>query len=121
VAPLASDGDTCQRPANSVGHQDVASSARDAGARSEGDDHRGGKADDRDGDHYALDPHDAEADLWAFRLGLKRPKVASLRVIRPEVEQRPPPSPERPLSVADLEEAWTREALSDEPRSLGKP
>jgi tetratricopeptide (TPR) repeat protein len=62
----------------------------------------------RDGDHYALDPHDAEADLWAFRLGLKRPKVASLRVVRPEVEQRPPQSPEKPLSVADLEEAWTQ-------------
>jgi hypothetical protein len=26
---------------------------------------------DRDGDLYALDPHDAETDLWAFRLGLR--------------------------------------------------
>jgi len=60
----------------------------------------------RDGDHYALDPHAAEADLWAFRLGLKQPKVASLRVVRPENKRRPPPSPERPLTVGDLKEAW---------------
>lgn len=25
----------------------------------------------RDGDHYSLDPYDDEADLWAFRLGLR--------------------------------------------------
>ena len=31
----------------------------------------------RDGDLYALDPHDHEADLWAFRLGLRPPKGAS--------------------------------------------
>ena len=60
----------------------------------------------RDGDHYALDPHDAEADLWAFRLSLKQPKTASLRVVRPEAERRPVPWPESPLRVADLEEAW---------------
>lgn len=27
----------------------------------------------RDGDHYTLDPHDAELDLWVFRLGLRPP------------------------------------------------
>lgn len=30
----------------------------------------------RDGDAYYLDPHDDELDLWAFRLGLRPPKVA---------------------------------------------
>lgn len=58
----------------------------------------------RDGDLYALDPHDAEADLWAFRLGLRPPKRAPLRVIRPNAG--PLPSVDAPLMVAHLEEAW---------------
>jgi len=58
----------------------------------------------RDGDLYALDPHDDEADLWAFRLGLRPPRGAALRVVRPE--PRPLPSPDSPLSVAHLDEAW---------------
>ena len=37
----------------------------------------------RDGDHYALDPHDDDADLWAFRLGLRPPKVPRLSVVPP--------------------------------------
>jgi hypothetical protein len=58
----------------------------------------------RDGDLYALDPHDAEADLWAFRLGLRPPKAAALRVVRQDVG--PLPSVETPLTVAHLDEAW---------------
>ena len=58
----------------------------------------------RDGDRYALDPHDAEADLWAFRLGLRPPKAPALRVVRPESE--PLPAPGEPLTVAQLDAAW---------------
>jgi hypothetical protein len=60
----------------------------------------------RDGERYALDPYDEEADLWAFRLGLKQPRVPSLRVVRPEVEWGPLPSSSSPLTVAHLDEAW---------------
>jgi hypothetical protein len=58
----------------------------------------------RDGECYALDPHDDEADLWAFRLGLRPPKVAPLRVVRPDPE--PLPSLDSPLRMAHLDEAW---------------
>ena len=58
----------------------------------------------RDGDRYALDPHDDDADLWAFRLGLRSPKAAALQVVRPD--PRPLPTPDQPLAVADLDEAW---------------
>lgn len=58
----------------------------------------------RDGDFYALDPHDEDADLWAFRLGLRPPKAPSLRLVRPG--PGPLPSPESPLTVAQLDEAW---------------
>lgn len=58
----------------------------------------------RDGDLYALDPHDAEADLWAFRLGLRLPKAAALRVVQPV--PGPLPSVHAPLTVAHLDEAW---------------
>ncbi|MDQ3369164.1 MAG: hypothetical protein M3680_27375 [Myxococcota bacterium] len=61
----------------------------------------------RDGDRYALDPHDAELDLWAFRLGLRPPKVArpapSPPPVRPPCEQR--------LSVAELDTAWRNASL----------
>ncbi|MBI2392265.1 MAG: hypothetical protein HYV09_21940 [Deltaproteobacteria bacterium] len=30
----------------------------------------------REGDRYALDPHDDDLDLWAFRLDLRPPRVA---------------------------------------------
>jgi hypothetical protein len=56
----------------------------------------------RDGDRYALDPNDHEADLWAFRLGLRPPKVP--RVVKPA--PKPVPSPDAPLTVAILDEAW---------------
>ena len=58
----------------------------------------------RDGDLYALDPHDHEADLWAFRLGLRPPKAAALPAVRTDVV--PLPSPDQPLTVAHLDEAW---------------
>ena len=58
----------------------------------------------RDGDRYALDPHDDEADLWAFRLGLRPPMAPVLRLARPD--PGPLPSPDHPLTVAHLDEAW---------------
>ncbi len=58
----------------------------------------------RDGDVYALDPHDHEADLWAFRLGLRPPKVPRLQVVRPE--PGPLPSAEEPLTAPVLDEVW---------------
>jgi len=45
----------------------------------------------RDGDLYALDPFDDEADLWAFRLGLMPPKVSLPRVARPDPATLPRP------------------------------
>ncbi len=58
----------------------------------------------RDGDHYSLDPHDDEADLWTFRLGLRPPKAVPLRVVRPEAG--PVPSLDEPLTIEHLDEAW---------------
>lgn len=58
----------------------------------------------RDGDRYALDPHDDEVDLWAFRLGLRPHKAARLRVVKPEPE--PLPSADEPLAIGHLDEAW---------------
>jgi hypothetical protein len=58
----------------------------------------------RDGDLYALDPHDHDTDLWAFRLGLRPPRAAPLRVVRPE--PGPLPSLHEPLTVAQLDVAW---------------
>jgi hypothetical protein len=57
----------------------------------------------RTGDLYALDPHDGEAGLWAFRLGLQPPKPPPLRLV-PE----PLPGLEEPLTLAELDEAWRR-------------
>lgn len=58
----------------------------------------------RDGERYALDPHDAKLDLWAFRLGLRPPKRTPIRVVRPE--PAPLRGPNVPLTVAELDEAW---------------
>ncbi len=58
----------------------------------------------RDGDDYSLDPHDEELDLWAFRLGLRPPKVPMLRPVPPPPE--PLPGPEVPLASSELEEAF---------------
>jgi len=58
----------------------------------------------RDGDRYALDPHDDEVDLWAFRLGLRPPRAIALQMVRPD--PAPLPSPDEPLTIAALDEAW---------------
>ena len=58
----------------------------------------------RDGDHYALDPHDDEADLWAFRLGLRPPRARPLEVPRPD--SGPLRTVDEPLTVPELDEAW---------------
>jgi hypothetical protein len=58
----------------------------------------------REGDLYAVDPHDQETDLWAFRLGLRPPATPSLRVVRPAPE--PLPEPGAPLRPELLVEAW---------------
>ncbi|MBW2524852.1 MAG: hypothetical protein JRI23_11780 [Deltaproteobacteria bacterium] len=65
----------------------------------------------RDGDRYELDPHDAELDLWAFRLGLRPPRVPALRVVRPPPE--PLPGPDAPLTVAELKEAFSSAWLAN--------
>lgn len=54
----------------------------------------------RDGDLYALDPYDAELDLWAFRLGLRSPRVAG-----------------PPASLADPAELQTRIQAEDARRA----
>ena len=63
----------------------------------------------RDGDFYSLDPHDDDLDLWAFRLGLRPPKVPRFEIIRPE----PPPLPgiDVPLSLEELDVAWKNARL----------
>lgn len=62
----------------------------------------------RNGDVYELDPHNDEADLWAFRLGLRPPKTPPLRVIESETEREPLPGTEEPLTIDELAEAWQR-------------
>lgn len=63
----------------------------------------------REGDLYHLDPHDDELDLWAFRLGLRPPKVPRLAVVRPDPS--PLPGSDVPLTAQDLDEAWTGAGL----------
>jgi len=58
----------------------------------------------RDGDSYALDPHDDEVDFWLFRLGLRPARSAPLRVA-PNASV-PLPSADQPLTVAALDEGW---------------
>lgn len=61
-------------------------------------------------DRYALDPHHDEADLWAFRLGLKPPRVmtASSTVTTIPPPSLPMPEPDKPLTLEELAEAWRR-------------
>ena len=63
----------------------------------------------REGDLYHLDPHDDELDLWAFRLGLRPPKIA--RVVPKIVEPPPLPGPDAALTTSELEEAWKDASL----------
>lgn len=63
----------------------------------------------RDGEHYSLDPYDDDADLWAFRLGLRPPKVARTVVVPPELP--PMPGPTVRLTVAELDAAWNDAVL----------
>jgi hypothetical protein len=58
----------------------------------------------RDGDLYALDPHHDQADLWAFRLGLRPPRIAPLRLVPPD--PAPLPGADAPLSAEELREAF---------------
>lgn len=67
----------------------------------------------RDGELYELDPHDAELDLWLFRLGLRPPKFARIEVIRSDASPRP--EPHERLRVAELDEAWSDASLSSWP------
>lgn len=62
----------------------------------------------RDGDHYALDPHDGELELWAFRLGLRPPEVPRLSVVT-----APPPlrATDGRLTIAELDQAWRGASL----------
>lgn len=63
----------------------------------------------RDGDYYALDPYDEDLDLWAFRLGLRPPKVSKPAVLR--VQDDPLPGPDMPLTVDELEQVWRDQSL----------
>lgn len=65
----------------------------------------------REGDLYHLDPRDDELDLWAFRLGLRPPKVARV-VASPPSAAVALPGPEVPLTQQELDEAWKGLSLS---------
>ena len=58
----------------------------------------------RDGEYYALDPHDDEVSFWLFRLGLRGFRFTPLQAVRPATS--PLPSPDAPLTIAALDEAW---------------
>jgi hypothetical protein len=57
----------------------------------------------RDGDLYALDPHDDEVGFWLFRLGLRPVRAPLQAVVRADA---PLPSADSPVTVAALDEAW---------------
>lgn len=58
----------------------------------------------RDGEHYALGPHDDEAALWTVRLGLRQPTAPTTAVEPPNLP--PLPGEHAPLAVAHLDELW---------------
>lgn len=58
----------------------------------------------RDGNLYALDPHDDEVSFWLFRLGLRPARVAPLQPVAQAYG--PLPSTDHPVTVAALDEAW---------------
>ncbi len=59
----------------------------------------------RDGELYSLDPYDQELDLWAFRLGLRPPRVA------PKPPEPPPVRGTGPLRIEELDRAWRDASL----------
>ncbi|MEE9392256.1 MAG: hypothetical protein V3W41_07100 [Planctomycetota bacterium] len=62
----------------------------------------------RDGDLYALDPNSHEADLWAFRLGLRPPRAVLKLVREPD---SPLPNSDTALGMDELKECWTAISL----------
>lgn len=64
----------------------------------------------RDGELYALDPHDDATDFWAFRLDLRPRRAPQLAVVRPAPQ--PLPSLDEPVTIAELDEAWRDGAYS---------
>ncbi len=60
----------------------------------------------RDGDHYALDLHDDELDLWLFRLGLRGPRFSVPEPPAEPPEAPPRPGPDEPLSPDELADGW---------------
>jgi hypothetical protein len=69
----------------------------------------------RNGDLYALDPHDDKLELWVFRLGLRPPLVQAPPAVLPPAlpaEARSRQDPDAPLSVEELRKAWREASLS---------
>lgn len=67
----------------------------------------------RDGDHYALDPHDGALDFLLFALGLRpRRWVAPAPGPTKPKEATASPGPDVALNVAELGEAWREAGLS---------
>ena len=58
-------------------------------------------------DHYHLDPHDDETDLWAFRLALRPPRVTP-DPPEPEAEL---PGDDVPLTETELDDGWKGQPL----------
>jgi hypothetical protein len=65
----------------------------------------------RDGNLYALDPHDDETAFWAFRLDLRPAREPEVTIVRPD--PGPLPSVDEPLTRAHLDEAWRDGVPSD--------
>lgn len=63
----------------------------------------------RDGDHYWLDPHDDELDLWVFMLGLRLPSTPPVQSV--VFEPSPVLGDDVPLSVGELDKAFTDQNL----------
>jgi len=65
----------------------------------------------RDGDLYALDPHDDNLALWLFRLGLRQAIIPRLRLVRAPLP--PLPGPGVPLTAGELDQAWEGVSVSN--------
>ncbi|MCC7144660.1 MAG: hypothetical protein IT349_21375 [Candidatus Eisenbacteria bacterium] len=82
----------------------------------------------RDGDLYGVDCHHPELDLRLFILGLRAARAPRVQLVKLTAPH--PPSPEEPLTSAELEEAWGGRDLYSLPRyvlvlavleALGRP